>query len=82
MFCISLANLRKWVKIPYNLLKEIVLLCHVLLLFKLVKLFFPSAPQRHFRYRLSLPWKAGSLITVQKAGCDADDCGTRGKLML
>ena len=21
MFCISLANLRKWVKIPYNLLK-------------------------------------------------------------
>ena len=22
MFCISLANLRKWVKIPYNLLKE------------------------------------------------------------
>ena len=38
--------------------------------------------QRHIRYRLSLPWKAGSLITVLSAGCDADDCGTRGKLML
>ena len=47
----------------------------------IVELFYPSAPQRHSRYRLSLPWKAGSLITVQTAGCDADDCGTRGKLM-
>ena len=40
-----------------------------------------SATQRHLRYMLSLPWKAGSLITVQTAGCDADDCGPRGKLM-
>ena len=48
----------------------------------IVELFCLSATQRHSRYRLSLPWKAGSLITVQTAGCDADDCGTRGKLML